>query len=120
MLLQELISDLNYTQIINKTEINIESVDIISVCCDSRKAYKDSLFVCIPGSLSDGHDYAMSAYNKMCRIFIAEHEIPALPDDAVVFIVPDTRIALADVSDRFFGHPSRQMRIIAITGTKGT
>ena len=119
MLLQELLLDLNYTQVINKTEVNTDTVEIISVCCDSRKAYKDSLFVCISGSLSDGHDYAVSAYNKMCRVFIAQREIPELPEDAVVFIVPDTRIALANISDRFFGHPSGEMRIIAVTGTKG-
>jgi len=119
MLLSELISDLNFSQIINKGEINPKATDIIALCCDSRKAYKDSLFVCISGSLSDGHEYAISAYNKMCRIFIAERPIPELPDDALVMITDNTRIALAKLSDRFFGHPSADMRIIGVTGTKG-
>lgn len=119
MLLSQLLSRIEYTEIINPKDQNISTTDIAALCCDSRKAYNGSLFVCITGALVDGHEYALSAYNKMCRIFVAEHPIENLPDDAVVVITPDTRVALALLSDEFFGHPSREMKIIGITGTKG-
>ncbi len=119
MLLSQLLSRIEYTEIINPKEQNINTTDIAALCCDSRKAYNGSLFVCIAGALVDGHEYALSAYNKMCRVFVAEHPIENLPDDAVVVITPDTRVALALLSDEFFGHPSREMKIIGITGTKG-
>ena len=33
--------------------------------------------------------------------------------------VPDTRHALAHMAAAFFGHPSRQLRLIGVTGTNG-
>ena len=119
MLLNQLLKTIEYTEIINPSGHNIDSTEIVSLCCDSRKAYLSSLFVCISGALSDGHDYAMMAYQRMCRVFVAEHPIENLPDDVIVIITHDTRIALAKLSDEFFGHPSKKMRIIGITGTKG-
>ncbi len=119
MLLKELLQALPQYRVNPSTEGDMGSVDIVSVCCDSRKAYKDCMFVCISGAMSDGHGFAMSAYQRMCRVFVAEREIPDLPSDAMLILVPDTRIALAVLSDTFYGHPSRQMQIIGVTGTKG-
>ncbi len=92
--------------------------EINSLCCDSRKAAPGSVFVCIKGAVSDGHDYAASAYGKGCRMFIAEREL-SLPNDAKVFISDNTRIALAEMSQKFFGDPSKEIKVIGITGTKG-
>ena len=76
------------------------------------------MFVCISGSLADGHDYALAAYNGGCRIFVTEHRTN-LPNDAFVIITSDTRVALARFSAKFFGYPADEMTIIGITGTKG-
>lgn len=118
MLLNNLLDTVNYRRIINKSGMDLESTVVSSVCCDSRKAYENSVFVCISGALYDGHEYAMSAYSRMCRIFVAQHELE-LPDDAVVIIADDTRTVLADMSAEFFGRPSEKMTVIGITGTKG-
>lgn len=93
-------------------------IDITSVCCDSRKAMPGSVFVCISGAVSDGHDFAPSAYEHGCRVFVAEREI-SLPNDALVILAENTRIALAAMSQRFFGDPSKSLKVIGITGTKG-
>lgn len=93
-------------------------VEIKSVCYDSRQAKADSLFVALVGSLSDGHNYAISAYERGCRAFICQREVN-LPSDAVIILTPDTRAALADISQIFFGEPSKRLRVIGITGTKG-
>ena len=119
MLLKQLLSTIEYTEIVDKKGQTIDGIDVLSVCCDSRKACYSSLFVCISGALSDGHEYAISAYQRMCRVFVAEHPIDNLPDDAIVIVTPDTRLALAKLSDEFFGHPSKQLKIIGVTGTKG-
>ena len=68
--------------------------------------------------MADGHDYAQSAYNAGCRVFIAERKIE-LPDDCFIIITGDTRIALASLSAAFFGYPAKEMKVIGITGTKG-
>lgn len=118
MLLSELLSVIDYNEIINRSGMIPESTDVISLCSDSRTVFSGSMFVCISGSLSDGHDFAWSAYDRMCRIFVAERPIK-LPDDAFIVLVPDSRIALAKLSAAFFGNPSRELTVIGITGTKG-
>lgn len=92
--------------------------NVSDVFFDSRKATGEGVFVCLRGSLSDGHLYAPSAYEKGCRLFVAQTPLH-LPDDAFVFLCPDTRRALAIMSDNLFGHPSRELFVIGITGTKG-
>ncbi len=118
MLLSELLKIVDYSEIINRSGLDTEKTDILSLCSDSRKASEDAMFVCISGAVSDGHDYAYTAYTLNCRIFVAEHKLK-LPDDAFVIIAKDTRVALAELSAAFFGYPAREMTVIGITGTKG-
>ncbi len=118
MLLSELMKSIDYNQIINRSGIDTQKTDIRSLCFDSRKAEESSMFVCISGALSDGHAYAMTAYNGGCRIFVTERQIK-MPDDAFVIITKDTRIALAQLSAAFFGYPAKELTLVGITGTKG-
>ena len=67
---------------------------IRSVCCDSRAAGADSLFFCLRGTRSDGHAFASAAYRQGARAFVVEQPLPALPRDAAVIRVPDSRAAL--------------------------
>ncbi len=118
MLLNELLKNIECREIINKSGADLAATDISFICCDSRKAQNESLFVCIPGTLSDGHEYAAAVYGRGCRVFVAERAV-ALPDDAIIIITPDTRVALASVSAHFFGNPADKIKVIGITGTKG-
>ncbi len=114
MLFSSLLKTIKYTVLSGDPE-NCE-VDII--CQDSRYISKNGLFVCIVGTKSDGHDYAEIAYKNGCRAFIVTRPI-SLPSDACTVLTGDTRIALASVSAEFYCHPSKQLKVIGITGTKG-
>ncbi len=81
-------------------------------------ATADSVFFCLCGARADGHDFAPTAYQNGCRVFVAEKKLP-LPDDAFVLIVPNSREALGKLAAHFYAHPSRKLQIIGITGTKG-
>ena len=92
-----------------------------AVFSDSREAARhgsSGLFVAIPGARFDGHDFAAAVYDSGCRIFALSRPLP-LPSDALQLIYPDTRIALAALSAAFYGHPSRKLTVVGITGTKG-
>ena len=104
-------------QNILSTDRSIENVDIEQITDQSDKAKSRSLLICIKGARFDGHDFAMQAYENGCRHFVAERVLD-LPKDAVVFLTPNARKALAHLSCRFFGDPSHHMTLIAITGTK--
>ncbi len=101
-----------------KIEYNGADCAIERVVCDSRAASAGSLFVCIKGFASDGHDYAERAYFLGCRAFIVSREV-TLPSDAIVVTVESTRRALALVSAAFYDFPARKLKVIGITGTKG-
>ncbi len=112
MLLSQIISELLPGKIL---ENDYEISDIVY---DSRKAFEGSLFVCLVGFNTDGHNYAKNAYTLGCRVFLAQHNL-MLPDDAFVLTVDNTRIALATISATFFEHPERRLKLIGVTGTKG-
>lgn len=85
---------------------------------DSRKVVKDSVFVCISGAVSDGHNYISEVVNKGAAAVIVEKEVP-VPAGVTMILVEDTRIALAYMSAAYFGHPAEKLTTIGITGTKG-
>ncbi len=113
--LKELLKEIAYEKIEGTMEREVS--DIIY---DSRKVKKDSLFVCIPGAVADGHRFAASAVQAGASVLLVEKEVE-LPEgaDVTVVTVKDTRYAMAFLSAAFFGHPAEQMKVIGITGTKG-
>ena len=92
--------------------------EISKIAQSTHEPCQDALFVCIKGLSADGHEIAHLAYEKGCRVFLAEHALN-LPDDAQVFLVPDTRLALALLAARYYNDPSKKLKVIGITGTKG-
>lgn len=91
---------------------------ISTLVYDSRKIEKDSVFVCITGAVSDGHRYVFQAVQKGAAAVIVEKDVD-VPADLTVIKVPDTRLALAEASAAYFGHPADELTTIGITGTKG-
>ena len=93
---------------------------IRTLCEDSRRADAHALFVAIAGANSDGHDYLTAAYAQGCRCFVVQKApTDALPCDADVYLVSDTRRALAHLTAAFYDHPAQSLTLIGITGTKG-
>lgn len=114
MKLSDLLLNFDYTTINN---INPDISDIIY---DSRKVIKDSAFVCLKGYTSDGHKYAEMAIEKGAKALVISDELDFMPpSDVAVIKTPDTRFALAMMSTAFFGNPAKELKTVAITGTKG-
>lgn len=102
----------------NIPHIGGNDIEIDKIEYNSLKASAGDLFVCLPGALRDGHDFAPRAYENGTRAFLVERKLP-LPDDCVQIITPDTRAALAVIAADFYGRPADKLHIIGITGTKG-
>ncbi|MBR3367007.1 MAG: UDP-N-acetylmuramoyl-L-alanyl-D-glutamate--2,6-diaminopimelate ligase [Lachnospiraceae bacterium] len=108
-------------------------IDISALVYDSRKAGPGSLFVCIVGAVSDGHNYIPDVIKKGASAILVqddrlEHGLAAdeegeealeVPEETVIVSVPDTRRALAFLSAAWFGYPAEKLPVIGITGTKG-
>lgn len=92
--------------------------DITTLTYDSRKVEKDSVFVCISGTVRDAHDFIPDVIEKGASVIIIEKDVE--PVDGVTYIkVANSRQALAYTSAAYFSHPAEQLKTIGITGTKG-
>lgn len=92
------------------------STEITGVETDSRKVKTGDLFICLPGHVSDGHDYAQAAVQKGAAAIIAERETGA---GVPTLYVKDSRVAMAVAANHFYGYPSKELKVIGVTGTNG-
>ncbi len=89
---------------------------ITGVVHDSRLVAPGVLFCCLRGVNSDGHAFAAAAVEAGAVALLVDH---ALDIQVAQVVVPDTRVAMGPVSAAYFGHPSRSLIVIGITGTNG-
>ena len=98
-------------------------LDISSVECDYRKVSKGSLFVAIKGYEVDGHTFIGKAIENGAVAIIFEEGADYkefINNKNITFIMaPNTRLALSLCSCNFYDNPSKKMKVIGITGTKG-
>lgn len=115
MKLSELCAEITYTCLQGSMEREV--TDIIY---DSRKVAEDTVFVCMVGTVVDGHDYIEDALAKGAAALVVEHEVDCdIPADRTVIKVESARNALAHMSAAYFGYPARELITIGLTGTKG-
>ncbi len=94
-------------------------LEVSDIQYDSRKVEKNSLFVCITGFQTDGHNYIPMAVEKGAAALLCEHPVEDVPANVTVIVTENNRAALALSSANFYGHPSREMNVIGVTGTNG-
>jgi UDP-N-acetylmuramoyl-L-alanyl-D-glutamate--2,6-diaminopimelate ligase len=79
---------------------------------------ENSVFVAIPGSRTDGHEFIPQALARGARTVVVEK--PYVPPGGVTLVrVPGARVALAALANRFHGFPSHRLTVVGITGTNG-
>ena len=92
------------------------SLAVDGVVFDSRRAAPGTLFVCVVGLTTDGHDHAAAAREAGAVALVVERWLEV---DAPQVRVGDSREALARLAGAFYGHPSRRLTVIGVTGTNG-
>ncbi|PID30152.1 MAG: UDP-N-acetylmuramoyl-L-alanyl-D-glutamate--2,6-diaminopimelate ligase [Candidatus Cloacimonadota bacterium] len=103
-----------HIDVIDAMNINDSAVEYI--CSDSRKAAEKSIFVCISGFSSDGHDFALKAVENGASLIIAERPIDT---ETPQIIVKNSREAAAWSAKIIFNDPTEDFYLIGITGTNG-
>jgi len=116
MRLEDLLRVLERTAALPRRVLDREVLDITH---DSRKVIPGSLFVAVRGFHSDGHQFVSQALKQGAVAVVAEHEVQDTASDDAVVLVEDTRRALALLADAFYGHPSKRLKLIGVTGTNG-
>ena len=113
MKLRDLISDISQKRVVGNL-----NVDIQDIAYHSGRVDRGVLFVCVKGTRADGHTFIEEALDRGARALVVENEQEKTYSVPVV-VVPDTRAALAKLSAAFFGYPSRDIRLVGVTGTNG-
>lgn len=113
MQLSQLIQELSFLSKLNFVDLKIQSL-----CYDSRQCEPGSLFVALHGQHHDGHNFIKDALKRGAGALVVEKNIP-LPSHVPVFLVQNSRKALAQLSAAFYGHAYRGMKLIGVTGTNG-
>jgi len=93
-----------------------EDVSFYGIQFDSRKIKPGDLFICVKGIKTDGHLYAQKALEMGAVALVAEQQLQV---EAAVLYVSDTRLAMAVIANHFYGYPSKELKLIGITGTNG-
>ena len=88
---------------------------IKDIVCNSKNVIEDSIFVCIRGQKNDGHNHYNDALERGASYILTEEDLNI--DNQI--IVKNTRFAYSKMCQNFFENPSKQLKLIAITGTNG-
>ena len=112
MQLKTLLTETAVRQVLGSVDRTVENI-----AYDSRRVQRHSMFVALRGEKTDGHQFIGHAIDKGASVIVGERE---QKDPRITcLVVENTRTALADFSAAFYGHPSRKLKLAAVTGTNG-
>lgn len=111
--LRDIVYGISLKKVIGSMDI---AVDFLTL--DSRKATAGSLFFAVSGTRFDGHDFIPAVIEQGCKIIISEKEV-AVPQDVTLIVTDNSHKATGIVASNFYGEPSKQLKLVGITGTNG-
>jgi UDP-N-acetylmuramoyl-L-alanyl-D-glutamate--2,6-diaminopimelate ligase len=97
--------------------VGIPVGEVTALAYDSRRVAPGTLFFAVPGIHVDGHDFVPEAVAGGAVAVVVEHELEGVWVPQLV--VANSRHALADAADEWFGRPSERLTVIGVTGTDG-
>jgi UDP-N-acetylmuramoyl-L-alanyl-D-glutamate--2,6-diaminopimelate ligase len=114
MLLKDILFGVGLTAVSGSTNVMVNTL-----CFDSRKVGLDDVFVAIKGTLTDGHKYIEKAINSGAICIVCE-TMPGQLINGVTYVEVDNgNKALAIMASNYYGNPSKNLKLVGITGTNG-
>ena len=119
MILREILVGLEGLKVKGSLDIEITQIEK-----DSRNIKENGMFIAIKGFDADGHEYIKKAIEQGAKAIMLQQDcdlkiIKEIPEDVTIIVAQDTRYALAICSCNFYNNPSKKLKLIGITGTKG-
>jgi UDP-N-acetylmuramoyl-L-alanyl-D-glutamate--2,6-diaminopimelate ligase len=117
VLLRRLLTEIDVLAVSNDADIEVTSIEY-----DSRRVQPGAAFFCLPGQVTDGHQFAAQAVEKGAVVVVCERAVELGDDHQVVQVrvAPGTaRPSMAQAAAAFYGHPCRQLLMAGVTGTNG-
>jgi len=112
--LKDLLRSIEY----KSSEIGSDDIEVDGIACDSKAIKNGYLFIAVPGTKLDGHNFAGEAVERGAVAVVVQKDV-VLADGIPKIYVKDSRYALAKIANEFYGKPSEKIKCIGITGTNG-
>ena len=116
--LRQLLKEVDMVESVGNLDVEVNGIEY-----NSQNVNGGSIFVAIKGFQQDGAEFIEEAVKKGAVGVVLEEGAAMLDRigdmTAGVAVVKNSRKALAALSADFFGHPSRELEVIGITGTNG-
>jgi UDP-N-acetylmuramoyl-L-alanyl-D-glutamate--2,6-diaminopimelate ligase len=97
-------------------DLDALGVEIGDLAYDTRAVSPGTVFFCVSGSAADGHELAPEAVARGAVGLVVERRLDL---DVPQLVVPDVRAAMGPAAAAFFGRPSDELAVAAVTGTNG-
>jgi len=94
-------------------------VEIAGISSDSRSVKPNEMYFCLEGLRSDGHDYIHQAIENGAICIVHSKDVSDMEKDIVYIKVNDVNASLNIIASKFYGYPSRSLKVFGITGTNG-
>jgi UDP-N-acetylmuramyl-tripeptide synthetase len=109
----------DFTGIISKFTVSSsfsgQERELEKITADSREVMPGSVFFCVKGLNSDGHDFIEAAFEKGATLVVGEKEW----NGKNYIRVMSVKEALKAVLPAFYDEPDKKMKMIGVTGTNG-
>lgn len=114
MLLSDLLYNIPLKSVSGKTDVEITKIEF-----DSRKIEAGTLFVAIPGTQVDGHNFIEKAIETGAKAVLCEKFPETLSENITYIQVENSAKAMGIAAGNFYGNPSKQLTLVGVTGTNG-
>ena len=114
MKLSDLIQAIKPTEVIGSTD-----VDVSDIATDSRQVKLGHLFIAVPGTQVDGHQYIPKAIEQGAVAVVCQTLPETCPEGVTFIVAADSEGAVGLLAHRFYGAPTEKLDLIGVTGTNG-
>lgn len=101
------------------TRAGAEEVQIDDLCYDSRQVTTGSCFFAVRGTAMDGHRFIPMAEERGAVAVVCQALPEEIHPEVAYIVVEDSERVMAEMAAAFYDYPSRELKLVGITGTNG-
>jgi UDP-N-acetylmuramoyl-L-alanyl-D-glutamate--2,6-diaminopimelate ligase len=115
VLLQDVLYKVAIRSVSGSTSVEVKHIQV-----DSRKIKPGDVFVAVKGVTADGHQFIEKAIENGATVIVYEDSGLRTHDSQLTYVqAENSAVAVAYMSDNFFGRPSEKIKLVGVTGTNG-
>ncbi|MCX7940427.1 MAG: UDP-N-acetylmuramoyl-L-alanyl-D-glutamate--2,6-diaminopimelate ligase [Endomicrobia bacterium] len=115
--ISSLIENINILKVQNKHLI--QTLNVSGIKYNSKLVTKGDIFVCLPGTHTDGILYIDEAVRNGASVIVTQKDLEFKYADVLLLVVDDIQTTLAKLAANFYENPTKNLLLIGITGTNG-